>query len=134
MTYAVFCLVTFRDVINTDSVCRALRLLNRSSLLLGSLSAAGLVLIANFQSIDKPLHFNNGTSLDVDGAEVIHKFHWSGAFFTFVIGTVWMFVQVSLGSSLHSAFEIDRRSRWSQLQLGHKWDRPAKEYKIHIGP
>ena len=75
-------------------VCRALRLLNRSSLLLGSLSAAGLVLIANFQSIDKPLHFNNGTSLDVDGAEVIHKFHWSGAFFTFVIGTVWMFVQV----------------------------------------
>ena len=91
MTYAIFGHIL---PLGPSLVCRALRLLNRSSLLLGSLSAAGLVLIANFQSIDKP-HFNNGTSLDVDGAEVIHKFHWSGAFFTFVIGTVWMFVQVS---------------------------------------
>ena len=81
---------------------RALRLLNRSSLLLGALSAAGLVLIANFQSIDNEdiEGFNNGTAASIDGAEVIHKFHWSGAFFTFVIGTAWMFVQESPISKL----------------------------------
>merc|ERR1719507_2718484 len=77
----------------------ALRLLNRISLLLGTLSAAGLVLIANFQTNNykhgtEIERFNNGTAAAAnDGAEVIHKFHWSGAFFTFVIGTAWMFVQ-----------------------------------------